>query len=601
MEIKNRLDILRKEMSEKGITHYLISTGDYHNSEYVGDYFKVREYYSGFTGSNGTLLVSPREALLWTDGRYFTQAEKELSGTDIWLQRMGDKGVPTIAQYLGQQGKNHKIVLGFDGNILGKAYVENIRKKCEEITFFSKEDLAGKLWKNRPDISKNPVVIHDIKFCGKSIDEKLQLLREKIEKAGADSFFTGKLDCIMWLYNLRGSDIECNPVALSYCYVTQKEACIFLQENIVDTSVEKYLANAGVEIRPYESMTAFLEEKKDWGKVLLCKEELAFNVWECFEKAGEIIVAENPIEIYKAIKNETELKQMENYYIKDSVAVCKFLYHVKTKGVKDEIEAAACMDGYRKEIEDFKEVSFPTISAYDANAAMMHYEATEKSNARIEKKGMLLVDSGGQYPGATTDVTRTIIMGPITDEEKKYFTLVAVGMLRLMNAVFLEGCTGRNLDILARLPLWEEGVDYKCGTGHGVGQFLNVHEGPHRIAWKYSEEIKETVLKEGMVVTDEPGVYFPDKFGIRTENVLYVKKKTENTDGVFLQFMPLTYAPIDRAGIEERYMEKRDVELLNNYHKAVFDNISPYLNEEEKAWLKEETKPLFFHSDRLTI
>lgn len=591
-EIIDRINALKEVLKNNQIDYYLIPTGDFHNSEYVGDYFKVREYYSGFTGSNGSLLVSQDEVGLWTDGRYFVQAEKELEGTGIILFKMGNKDVPTISQYLQKKCEEKNIVLGFDGRVVSKSYMDGMIKQCHgKLTVRFMEDLAGDLWGNRPPMSAEKIWIHTLDYCGISLQEKVSMLRKELEKKKADAFFTSKLDAIMWLFNVRGADVACNPVALSYAFIGKKNAYIFVSEKAVDEDVRRYFEENGVTVKAYHEVFSFLknEEKMSIG---LDKQEVSYALWETVSNAHTIIEMTNPIEEWKAIKNQTETSCMKEYFIKDSVAVCKFLFDVKTKGVADELEAAAVIDGYRREIDGFLDLSFPTISAYKENAAMMHYEATKEAFAKIKKEGMLLVDSGGQYKGATTDVTRTIVMGELPEEEKKYFTLVAAGMLRLQNAVFMKGCTGRNLDILARQPLWEEYVDYKCGTGHGVGCCLNVHEGPHGIRWMYRADTIETVLKEGMAVTDEPGVYFADKFGIRTENVLLVKKIRENTDGEFLGFEPLTFVPIDLAGIDLEHMEQKDIKYLNAYHAQVYEVISPYLDDEQNAWLKEATKPL---------
>ena len=340
-------------------------------------------------------------------------------------------------------------------------------------------------------------------------------------------------------------------------------------------------------------MFAFLEDNAEGLKGIADAEETGFLAASIIERKNTILSVSNPIDEMKAVKTDKEIEHMRRFYLEDSAAVCKFLYYMEKNGVgMTECEAADYLDKLRSRIEGFFGLSFPTISAYGANAAMMHYEAMKEKCAVIENKGFLLVDSGGQYLGATTDITRTFSMGELTDEEKKYFTLVAVGMLRLQNAVFLSGCTGRNLDILAREPLWKLGVDYKCGTGHGVGYFMNVHEGPHSIRWKYVKDVEEAVLKEGMVVTDEPGVYIKDKLGIRTENVLLVKKKFQNDDGTFLTFEPLTYVPIDKKGIDTMYMTQEDIRILNEYHGVVFDKMAPYLEKEELEWLREATSPL---------
>jgi len=589
-----RLENLRNKMKEKNIDYYIIPTSDFHNSEYVGDYFKIREWYSGFTGSNGTLLIGEDFAGLWTDGRYFVQAEKELMGSTIELFRLGDEGVPTIPEYIFNSGKKG-VRIGFDGRILRKFYVDRMINCCQglEPVLLCEEDLAGNLWEERPALPKEEVSVLPMEYQGMSIAEKKEIVLRKMEEAKADFLFVSKLDDIMWFYNIRGNDVECNPVALSYLFMTREKMYIFIQKEAVSPLAAEYLTENGVIIREYDEVFEFLENEIQGLMGIADIEETGYLAAAIIEKNGKIIDASNPIEKIKAVKNEKEIEHMRRFYLEDSAAVCKFLYYIKKHGVgMSECEAAEYLDNLRSQIAGFQGLSFPTISAYGANAAMMHYEACEDKCAVIEDKGFLLVDSGGQYLGATTDVTRTIPMGELTEEEKKYFTLVAMGMLRLQNAVFLSGCTGRNLDILARQPLWELGMDYKCGTGHGVGYYLNVHEGPHSIRWKYVKDIGEAVLEEGMVVTDEPGVYIKDKLGIRTENVLLIKKKEQNIDGTFLTFEPLTYAPIDRDAIDISFMEPSDIRKLNEYHALVYKKISPYLEGEEKAWLYEVTRAL---------
>lgn len=589
-----RLQALRVEMTKKNIDYYIIPTSDFHNSEYVGDYFKIREWYSGFTGSNGTLLIGEEIAGLWTDGRYFVQAEKELEGSGIELFRLGDEGVPTIPEYLFKTGKKG-VRIGFDGRILRKFYVERMLNCCQELepVLICQEDLAGSLWEERPMLTKEEIFVLPMEYRSRSIEEKAGLVRKKMEEEHADFLFVSKLDNIMWFYSIRGNDVECNPVALSYLFLTMEKMYLFVQKEALSPLAAEYLAANGVCIGEYTDVFSFLEKETAGLRGIADTEETSYLAASVIETQGRILPASNPIEKIKAIKTDMEIEQMKHFYLEDSAAVCKFIYHMKKSGIgMTEYEAAEYLDNLRAQISGFKGLSFPTISAYGANAAMMHYEADRENCARIEGKGFLLVDSGGQYLGATTDVTRTIAMGELTEEEKKYFTLVAVGMLRLQNAVFLSGCTGRNLDILAREPLWECGVDYKCGTGHGVGFFLNVHEGPHSIRWKYVKDIVETVLEEGMIVTDEPGVYLQDKIGIRTENVLLIKKKEQNSDGKFLTFEPLTYAPIDLDAIDTAYLEPSDIRKLNEYHALVFDKISPYLNKEEREWLRNVTRAI---------
>ena len=593
-----RISALRMKMKENGIDFYMIPTSDYHNSEYVADFFKTREFFSNFTGSNGTLLVSMQEAFLWTDGRYFIQAEKELRGTGITLMKIGETNVPTIAEYLSKH-MDEKQTLGFDGKVCNVNYIENIKQKYEQerngitCNLCYKEDLAAKIWTDRPTLPHNKVQVLPVKYHGNDLEQKLKMIRSVMKQKKAGHFFLSKLDDIMWLYNIRGCDVMCNPVTLSYAFITEDKNYLFIQQEALSREFEKYAKENDIELKNYSDVFEFLETYAYSGSVIFDKNETSYYAYDVIKKRTDVIFSFNLTELPKAIKNETEISKMKEYYLLDSVAVCKFIYWLKhTKEDITEMKAAAYLDELRSKIKDFRGLSFPTISAYGENAAMMHYEANKKSNSKVLHKGFLLVDSGGQYLGATTDVTRTICMGPVSDEEKKCFSLVLSGMLQLMNATFLYGCTGRNLDILARIPLWNELMDYKCGTGHGVGCFLNVHEGPQNISWKYTKNKEETILEEGMTVTDEPGVYIEGKFGIRTENVLLVIKKGNSTDGQFMGFVPLTYVPIDLEGIDISFINEENVERLNEYHAKVYKKISPYLEKEEKIWLDSVTKTL---------
>lgn len=590
---KARLEALRMEMREKGIDFYLMPTADFHNSEYVNDYFKVREFFSGFTGSNGTLVVWQDGAGLWTDGRYFIQAERELSGSGIELFRMMNEGVPTISEFLAQNMKDGQ-TLGFDGRCVsaqgGAEYEEKLSDK--DVSFVYQVDLAEKLWTERPVFPCGQTFVIRDEVAGATISEKLSQVREQLKKDKAESLFLAKLDDIMWLYNIRGCDVECNPVALSYTYVTMEESYLFIQKDALTSEVEKHLADNGVIVKEYEVVWSFLEALKEGQKVSLDKRNASFQVCKALEKQ-EIVEASSPTELLKAKKNPTELKYMEEVYLKDSVAVTRFIYWVKNaigKQTITELDAAEYMDNLRREIPEFIDLSFPTIAAYGPNAAMMHYEATEESHAVLEPTGMLLVDSGGQYMGGTTDVTRTIVLGQISDEIRKHYTLTAAGMLELTHARWLYGCTGRNLDILARKPLWDIEIDYQCGTGHGIGYILNVHEGPQNVRWRFAPGTKEVAIEEGMIISNEPGVYIAGSHGIRIENIVVAKNDSKNEYGQFMHFDTLTYAPIDLDAIDVSLLSQKQREYLNEYHKAVYEKVSPFLNEEEKLWLSKATK-----------
>ncbi|MCR5033491.1 MAG: aminopeptidase P family protein [Lachnospiraceae bacterium] len=594
--IKSRLTKLRAAMEKEGVDFYLIPTDDYHGSEYVADHFKVREYFSNFTGDNATLVVSQQEAGLWTDGRFFIQAEDELKGTGVTLFRMGEEGVPTLPEYLVKNAKKGNTV-AFDGRCMdaatGLGLEKLLTKKGVKICY--EMDLGGQLWTDRPALPCHEIFVLSDDLVGKSLSAKVADVRKQIKKAGASAFLLSKLDDIMWLLNIRGLDIECNPVALSYLYLTMDEIVLFVQSKEVNKKTARYFKDNGVSLKEYDEILPYLNDLSVKGKIFLDRRCVNYALYKAASSKAELVEQNNPTELMKAIKNATELKHLKDVYIRDSAALTKFIYWVKKNVGKREItemSAAAHLDHLREKLDGFIELSFPTISGYGANAAMMHYAATPDHDAKVKAKGMLLVDSGGTYFGGTTDVTRTIVVGEITEQMKEHFSKVAAGCLQLSNARFLYGCTGRNLDILAREPLWELGIDYKCGTGHGVGYILNVHEGPQNIRWRYTGNMVEAVLEEGMIVSDEPGVYIEGEYGIRTENIILVRKAEKNGDGQFMKFDQLTYAPIDREALDKKYLTEKDVERINAYHKEVYKKISPYLTIDEKEWLKDVTRPL---------
>lgn len=595
-KICDRLAALRAVMEEKGVDWYMVPTADFHNSEYVDDYFKVREYLSNFSGSNGTLIVGKDEAGLWTDGRYFIQAGRELEGTGITLYRMLEEGVPTKEEFLERKMGDGQ-TLGFDGRVVDTRFGQKLEKvlapKNARIAFG--EDLADGIWTDRPALPCHPAMVLDEAICGETAGEKISRVREKMAQIGVEGYFLSKLDDLMWLFNIRGKDVECNPVALSYAYLTESECHYFIQDGEVTPELESHAAKYGIRLHPYGETMSWLSSCPMGGRVLCDLGNVSYAFYKAIAARAEVVDGHNPTEMMKAVKNRVELANMEQVYIKDSAALCKFIYWVKKNVGKipmTEYSAAKHLDRLRSEVDGYLDLSFPTISAYRANAAMMHYEATEDDCAQLAPEGMLLVDSGGQYLGGTTDVTRTIVLGPITDEEREHFTAVAMGMLQLSDARFLYGCSGRNVDILARQPLWDRNIDYKCGTGHGVGYILNVHEGPQNIRWRYTEGMQETVLEAGMDVTNEPGVYVEGSHGIRTENVMVVRNGEKNGDGQFMYFDTLTWAPIDLDAIDPSIMQPKDRERLNRYHAKVREKIAPYLDEEEAKWLAEATREI---------
>ena len=600
--IKDRLEKLRAAMAKNGIDYYIMPTSDYHNSEYSADFFKVREYFCGFDGSNGTLVVSQNFAGMWTDGRYFIQAENQMKGTGVELFKMLNPGVPTIAEFLFDNMKDGE-TLGFDGKVISTSVGENYEKKLsgKAVKFKIDKDLAENVWTDRPALPCHDMYVLSDELCGRSFKEKLANVRSKMREFGATAHLLSKLDDIMWLTNLRGSDVECNPVALAYAYITFDRFVLFVQEKEVTDEVRAYCDKVGIELKDYHEIMNFISEVKLDGNVLCDKRNTNFLTYKTLlgrtKEAGVLLKNEkDPTEIMKAVKNETELKNIREVYLKDSVVLTKFIYWVKKNVGKipmTEYTAAEKLDGMRAALPGFIELSFPTISAYKANAAMAHYEATKDNAAEVKADGMLLVDSGATYMGGTTDVTRTIVVGEISEEIKKHYTATVMGMLGLASSKFMEGCTGRNVDTFARMALWEMGIDYNHGTGHGIGYMLNVHEGPHNIRWRFNEGMHEAVLQPGMIVSDEPGVYIEGSHGIRIENIVEVVERETNEYGRFLGFDHLTYAPIDLEAIDKKYMQPKDIEKLNNYHKMVYEKVSPFIDDEDvKSWLKEATRAI---------
>ena len=584
-------------MAQRGIDIYVVPTSDFHDSEYVGEHFKARKFITGFTGSAGTAVITMTEAGLWTDGRYFVQAERQLEGSTVTLYRMGEEGVPTVDEFLAEKLPENGC-LGFDGRVIGGTWGRRMEKLAEKKngTIHCNEDLIDIIWEDRPALSKEPAFILEEKYAGKSTAEKLAAVREAMEKEGADYHILTSLYDIAWLLNVRGGDIECVPVVLSYLVLTEKECIWFLQEEIVDEKLRTYLNENHITTRSYDAIYEYVLDIPANAKVLLSAGQVNYRIVSSLNEDITIIDKPNPTLLMKAVKNPTEVDNTRAAHVKDGVAVTKFMYWLKNNIGKTkitEISASDYLENLRKEQENFLGISFNTISAYGANAAMMHYSATPESDTELKPEGFLLVDSGGHYYEGTTDITRTFALGPITDEMRTHFTAVCRSNMNLAHAKFLYGCTGLNLDILARGPLWEMGIDYKCGTGHGVGYLLNVHEGPNGFRWRVVAERNDSgVLQEGMITTDEPGVYLEGKYGIRTENELVCHKSCKNEYGQFMEFENITYAPIDLDAIDPEQMTKREREYLNEYHAMVYKTLSPYMTEEENEWLKRYTRAI---------
>ena len=604
--IRDRLDALRKLMKERGMDAYMIPTADFHESEYVGEHFKCREYMTGFTGSAGTALITMDEACLWVDGRYYVQAAAQLKDSTMTMMKMGQEGVPSLGAYLDDK-KPEGGRLEFDGRVVnaaeGLALEEMLRERGARISYG--EDLAGMIWQERPELSAEPAWVLDERYAGKSALDKIADVREAMEKVHASVHVLTSLDDIAWLLNIRGNDILYNPVVLSYALVTMDQLYLFVNSSVLEgkaypyledekgISVREYLERTGVTVMPYDGVYDMVEGLKN-EKVLLEKCRINYAVYRLIDGSNKVIDRINPTASMKAVKNDVEIENEKRAHIKDGVAMTKFIYWLKKNTGRipmDEISVSDYLGKLRMDQEGCIGLSFATISAYGAHGAMCHYSATPESNISLEPRGLYLIDSGGQYYEGTTDITRTIAMGPVTDEEKEHFTLVLMSMLRLGDVKFLHGCRGLSLDYAAREPLWRRGLNYEHGTGHGVSYLSSVHERPNGIRFKMVPERQDNaVMEAGMITSDEPGVYIEGSHGIRTENLVLCVEDEKNEYGQFLRFEYLTYVPIDLEVIDREIMSERDVELLNRYHEQVYEKISPYLDEDERVWLAEATR-----------
>lgn len=584
MEINKRIEEARKVMEKYKVDAYIITSSDYHQSEYIDDYFKGREYLSGFTGSAGVLVIFKDEACLWTDGRYHIQAENQLKDSEIKLFKQGNLGVPTYKEYIvSKLAENSKI--GIDAKILLSSDINEIlsKKKYEIIDF----DLLAEVWDKRKALPNEKIFILEDKYTGKAYKEKVKEVRKVLKEKGVDYNIISSLDDIAWIYNFRGDDVQHNPVALSFTVISEKKASLYINKNKLNEEAKKYFKDNKVEVKGYFEF--FEDIKKLKGNILVDFNKISYAIYEAISK-NTMINSMNPSTYFKSHKNETEIANTKDIHIQDGVAMVKFMYWLKNNYKKEnitEFSAEEKINSLREKIEGYIDLSFSTISAFGKNAAMMHYSAPEKKSAKIED-GVYLLDSGGTYLKGTTDITRTFFLGKVGKQEKINNTLVLKGMLALSRAKFLFGATGTNLDILARQFLWNVGIDYKCGTGHGVGHILNVHEGPHGIRFQYNPQR----LEIGMIVTNEPGAYIEGSHGIRIENELLVKEFCETEHGKFLEFETITYAPIDLNGIVKTLLTKEEKQQLNEYHSEVYEKLSPYLNKKEKEFLKEYTKSI---------
>lgn len=593
---------LRARMKELGIDAYLVPTADFHESEYVGEFFKCRHFLTGFNGTAGTAVITMDKAGLWTDGRYFVQAEEQLSGSEIKLYRMGEPEFPTLDEFLEKELPVDGC-LGFDGRVVNSELGYGLQNLLQEknVTINCSKDLVGEIWTSRPAMSCEPIWSLDVKYAGKSTVEKLSDLRDAMKRNKAQIHLMTALDEIAWLFNLRGNDIVNNPVFLSYALITQDEAYLYVQKEAIkeDTKMEKEvcaaLAEAKVQVKEYAEFLQDVAALKN-EKILLERKKASFAVCESIDASCRIIDEMNPCATMKAVKNATEIENMRKAHLKDGIAVTKFMYWLKhTIGTCDmtEMTAAHKIEELRAEQGNYIEPSFVTIAAYKENAAMCHYHPSDEVCKKLKPEGLLLVDSGGQYLEGTTDITRTYALGPLTEKEKEYYTIVAAAMLKVSTMKFLHGCRGINLDYTIREAFWKRGLDFAHGTGHGVGYLSNVHERPNGLRWKVVPERQDSaVIEPGMICSDEPGLYFAGDFGTRTENLILCVEDEKNEYGQFLKFEFLTKAPIDLEALDTRFMDDADIERLNTYHKDVYETISPYMNDEEKEWLKHVTREI---------
>ena len=596
MTVKERLEALRILMKEKEVDAYLVPTDDFHGSEYVGDYFKCRKYITGFTGSAGTAVIMKDMAGLWTDGRYFIQAADQLKGSTIELFKSGEPGVPTVHEFLKEK-LEQKMCLGFDGRTVSAKEAEELQQLLGEkdISFSVDDDLIGEIWKDRPALSCEPVMELDVKWAGETRADKIAKIREQMKAKNADVFVLTSLDDIAWLLNIRGNDIHCCPVVLSYLIMTDTELRLYANVSAFAEKICENLEADGVKIYPHNEVDSDVQAIPSGSRILLSKSGVNSRLVSNIPADAVILDEVNLTLLPKAVKNSTEMENERFAHIKDGVAVTKFIHWLKTNVAKEtitELSAAEKLYQFRSEQEHFIGDSFDPIIAYGTHAAIVHYSATKETDIPLEAKGMVLADTGGHYLEGTTDITRTIVLGPVSDKEKKYFTAVLRGNLNLAAAKFKYGCTGLNFDYLARGPLWELGEDYNHGTGHGVGYLLNVHEGPNGFRWKNIPDHPAPVLEEGMLTSDEPGYYLEGEFGIRHENLVLCRKAEKTSFGQFMRFETLTMVPFDLDGIDPKQMSDHERKLLNDYHRKVYETITPYLNEDEKEWLKQATREI---------
>lgn len=591
-EINQRLESLREVMRREHLSAFIFPSTDAHQSEYVADHWQGRTWISGFNGSAGTAVVTMKSAALWTDSRYFLAAEEQLKGTEFQLMKLKIEGTPTISEWLAQELQGENAEVGLDGMV--NSYHETMGliadlRKSGGITVRTNLDPLGLIWTDRPAIPANPVEIQPMEFAGESVASKISRIRTALRQRHADGMLISVLDDIAWTLNLRGTDVHCVPVFVSYLLISSQQVSLYVDSAKINDEVKAYLTENGISLYPYNKVAEGLERYSEYN-ILLDGDETSYFLWKTV-KCQEIIAGKSPIPAMKAQKNDREIAGFRQAMLRDGVAMVKFLRWLKPAveaGGQTEISIDRKLTSLRAEQPLFRDISFDTIAGYQAHGAIVHYEATPETDVALKPEGLILIDSGAQYQDGTTDITRTIALGPVTEEMKHVYTLVLKGHVQLELAKFPDGASGTQLDALARECMWREGYNYLHGTGHGVGSYLSVHEGPHQIRMEW----KPTPLRAGMTVTDEPGLYLSGKFGVRIENTLLINDYQTTDFGKFLQMESLTLCPIDLTPVDFSMLQPEEIEWLDTYHRDVFEKLSPYLEGEDLEWLREATHPV---------
>lgn len=591
-EINQRLESLREVMRREHLSAFIFPSTDAHQSEYVADHWQGRTWISGFNGSAGTAVVTMKSAALWTDSRYFLAAEEQLKGTEFQLMKLKIEGTPTISEWLAQELQGENAEVGLDGMV--NSYHETMGliadlRKSGGITVRTNFDPLGLIWTDRPAIPANPVEIQPMEFAGESVASKISRIRTALRQRHADGMLISALDDIAWTLNLRGTDVHCVPVFVSYLLISSQQVLLYVDSAKINDEVKAYLTENGISLYPYNKVAEGLERYSEYN-ILLDGDETSYFLWKTV-KCQEIIAGKSPIPAMKAQKNDREIAGFRQAMLRDGVAMVKFLRWLKPAveaGGQTEISIDRKLTSLRAEQHLFRDISFDTIAGYQEHGAIVHYEATPETDVALKPEGLILIDSGAQYQDGTTDITRTIALGPVTEEMKHVYTLVLKGHIQLELAKFPDGASGTQLDALARECMWREGYNYLHGTGHGVGSYLSVHEGPHQIRMEW----KPTPLRAGMTVTDEPGLYLSGKFGVRIENTLLIKDYQTTEFGKFLQMESLTLCPIDLTPVDFSMLQPEEIEWLDIYHRDVFEKLSPYLEGEDLKWLREATRPV---------